>query len=432
MKIKQLNLTNFRRFEDFSIDFEENVTVLVARNGAGKSSVLDGIALCLGSFLTRLPKAKGIAFKNSDFRVFPDGTQPPYMRLKATSYDGVSWDRSESRDKSKKTLSQIPSALGQSQLFEYADSITDNYNDGNEFELPVLAYYGTGRGVFDIPGRTKGFGKDFSRFHAFEGCLNSRTNFRGLVAYFYHLEEREHKLQKEQRSFDIELPELKAIRLAISKLMPGFSNPRGVYPAGIMVDWKQEGSSETKRLRIEQLSDGYRTTIAMVMDIAARMGEANPTAPEPLSTSGIILIDEVDLHLHPGWQQHFISDLTRTFPEVQFVLSTHSPQIVSSVKPNQLRVIDWEGEKPRLIPVHFSEGAEAHHVLQSVLGLESLRPKHLSVVKELDEYKLLVKNNKWDTPRALELRRTLDEWGAEHEPDLARLDMDIRLKELDR
>ena len=67
------------------------------------------------------------------------------------------------------------------------------------------------------------------------------------------------------------------------------------------MDWQVNG--ETKHLRIEQLSDGYRTTLAMVMDIASRMAEANPDKPDPITASGVILIDEIDLHLHPGWQQ---------------------------------------------------------------------------------------------------------------------------------
>ena len=150
--------------------------------------------------------------------------------------------------------------------------------------------------------------------------------------------------------------------MAIHRLMPEFSNPRAISPAGMMIDWKNSENSETKQLRIEQLSDGYRTTLAMVMDIAARMAEANPDMPDPLQTQGVVMIDEVDLHLHPAWQQTILSDLMRTFPQVQFIVSTHSPQIVSTVKPTQIRVIDWQGEAPSLIPIYFSEGAEKNNV----------------------------------------------------------------------
>lgn len=430
MKIKTLKLNNFRRFEDFEINFNEQLTVLVARNGAGKSSILDAVATALGAFVTRLPKVAGLNPKEKDFRVFNDGRKPPYMRITSESYNGIKWDRTEKRDSSKKTSLEIPDALGLKALNDYVDHFVDLYNDDTSFQLPVFIYYGTGRGVFDIPQRKKGFGNVFSRFEAFNGSLESRTNFKRFVEYFYFLEDRENKLQKEQRSFDIELPELKAIRLAIHQLMKNFSNPRGADPAGIKVDWFDD--DKVKELRIEQLSDGYRTTLAMTMDIAARMAEANPDTKDPLTTEGVVLIDEVDLHLHPGWQQHILTDLMRTFPKVQFIVSTHSPQVITSVKPECLRVIDWQGSLPSLLPVNFSEGAEAQQVLLDVLGLISPRPEQLDIVKKLHQYQTMIEQNQWDLPEAIALRDELNRWGGSHEPELARLDMDIRLKELDR
>lgn len=429
MKIKELQLTNYRRFADFTIEFEPQLTVLVARNGAGKSSVLDAVATAIGPFLTRLPKVSGINPKETDFRVLPDGSKPPYMRITCESFEGVRWDRTEKRDQSKKTASQVPAALGQKSLYEYVDTFIDAFNESRDFELPVFIYYGTGRGVFDVPQRRKNWGKDFTRFDALQGALESRTNFRRFVEYFYYLEGIENKRQKEQHSFDVEIPELKAIRAAINKLMPDFSNPRSVYPAGIIMDWQV--NDETKHLRIEQLSDGYRTTLAMVMDIAARMAEANPDKIDPLSTSGVILIDEIDLHLHPGWQQRILPDLMRTFENIQFIVTTHSPQIVTSVPATSLRVIEWKQEQPRLLPVDFSLGAEAQQMLMQVLGVAP-RPEQLDIVIDLHKYQNLVAEDQWDTEEALELRAKLDKWGAEHEPELLRLDMDIRLKELDR
>lgn len=429
MKIKKLQLINFRRFADFTIEFDEQLTVLVARNGAGKSSVLDAVATAIGSFLTRLPRVSGINPKETDFRVLSDGSKPAYMRIACESFEGVEWDRTEKRDQSKKTAVLIPAAKGQKNLHEYVDTFIDAFNESRDFELPIFIYYGTGRAVFEIPKRKKGFAKDFTRFDALQGALESRTNFRRFVEYFYYLEDIENKKKVELRSFELEIPELKAIRAAITKLMPEFSNPRGVYPAGIVVDWRV--NDEIKQLRIEQLSDGYRTTLAMVMDIAARMAEANPDKIDPLTTSGIILIDEVDLHLHPGWQQRILPDLMRTFENIQFIVTTHSPQVVTSVPATSLRVIEWEQEEPRLIPVDFSLGAEAQQMLMQVLGVEP-RPEQLDIVIKLHKYQNLVAEDQWDTQEALKLRAELDKWGAEHEPELLRLDMDIRLKELDR
>lgn len=430
MKIKTIHLQHFRRFTDFKLSLHEQLTVLVARNGAGKTSVLDAIATLLGAFLTRLPKVSGINPKENDFQVLSDGNKPPFMRLTATSFNGINWDRTEKRDKTKKTASQIPAAFGVKQLNDYVDTIIDADNIGQEYELPVFIYYGTGRGVFDVPQRKRDFANEFPRFDALNGSLESKTNFKKFVEYFYFLEAQESKLQKEQRSFDVQLPELTAIRTAIQRMMPEFSNPESIMPAGIQVDWLQDGIK--KKLRIEQLSDGFRTTLAMVMDIAARMAEANPQSTDPLATAGIVLIDEVDLHLHPGWQQHILLDLLRTFPNIQFVVSTHSAQAVSSVKPECLRVIDWQSDEARLVDIDFSEGAEAQQVLIDILGVSSARVEQLPIVQSLKKYQKLVEDNLWDSEEALSLRKLLDEWGGEFEPELARLDMDIKIKAWER
>lgn len=430
MKIKKISLTNFRRFEQFEITFEPQLTVLVAPNGAGKTSVLDAISLLIGPFLTRLPKVKGLDSKDTDFRVMEDGVKrPPFMRLECESYEGICWDKTKRRDQTEKTKKQVPEGLGTKQLFSYVDDFIDAYNENSSFELPVFAYYGTGRGVFDIPQRKRNFRNQFERFGAFDGALESRTNFRKFVEYFYYLEDLENKRAIEKKDFYYQLPELKAIREALKIFIPKFSNPRAAEPAGISVDWETENGS--RNLRIEQLSDGYRMALVMGMDIASRMAEANPQKENILDTEGIVLIDEVDLHLHPGWQQHILSDLMRTFPNVQFIVSTHSPQVITSVKPEQLRVIEWVDDIPLLRNISFSYGAEAQHALLEILGVDSSRPEQLEIVKKLREYQELVENNKWETPRAKALRSELDKWGHEYEPELARLDIDIRMKELD-
>lgn len=360
MKINHLHLSHFRRFSDFHLPLHPQLTVLVAKNGAGKTSILDALGILLGAFLTRLPKVNGLNPKHTDFQVFPDGSKPAFMRLSAEFANGVQWDRTERRDQSKKTVNQIPEGKGLKALNGFVDSYIDSYNEGKDFELPVFIYYGSGRGVFDVPQRKRSFKKEFRRFDTFSGALESRTNFKRFAEYFYFLNDLEKDKQQELRDFDAQIPELRAIRQAIAKCLPDFSNPRVAKPAGIALDWQQ--GDKVKSLLIEQFSDGYRTSLAMIMDIAARMAEANPDMPDPLATSGVVMIDEVDLHLHPGWQQTILLDLMQTFPNVQFVVSTHSPQVVSSVKPECLRVLDWQNEEPQLVPIGFSEGADAQQL----------------------------------------------------------------------
>ncbi|MDE1167185.1 MAG: AAA family ATPase [Pseudomonas sp.] len=428
MKIRKLRCENFRRFKDFSIDFDEYLTVLVARNGSGKSSILDALAISLGAFLTRMPGVTGISQKDTDFKVLEDGGKPPYSRITCETIDGVVWDRTERRDKTAKTNRQVPVARGLKSINEYADGLVDSFNDGDKVILPVLAYYGTGRGVFSVPERKRGFQKEFTRFDSYAASLESKTNFRRFIEYFYSLESLEGSRQRELKSFEYECPELKAVRVAVQKFMPEFSNPRIAYPAGIMVDWKREDGAYP--LRIEQLSDGYRIALVMVMDIAARMAEANPDLKDPLISPGIVMVDEVELHLHPGWQQTVLPDLRRVFPEVQFIVSTHSPHVIATVRPDQLRVIDWDVFDAHLVPVEFSEGAENSYVLDRILGV-SPRPERLDIVRKLKEYQLLVEKGRWSEQQARKLKLELDAWGKGFDPEIERLEMDIAIQELD-
>lgn len=433
MKIKSLKLTNFRCFEDFEIPFDEHMTVLVARNGQGKTSILDAIALCLGPALTRF-QVPGNNIKETDLRVEEydknEALLSPYVRVACESFNELRWDRTKKRDKKKSTEKQIPNSLGLKSLHAYVDAITDARQEKQPYQLPIFLFYGAGRGVFDIPLRTKGFGKAYTRIAALKDGLDSRTDFRRFVDYFYQLEHRELQQKDEVQNWYYELPELKAIRQALKRANIGFSNPKSLHPAGITLDWEMEGGN-TKRLRLEQFSDGYRTTLAMIMDIASRMAEANPAMNDPLQTEGIILIDEVDLHLHPGWQQRILNDLQRAFPNAQFIVSTHSPQVLSTVKADCIRALEWQDGTPKLVPIDFSLGAEAQQILNTILDVPA-RPQELEIVKCLNRYEALVNDDKWDSEEALELRQELDSWGHGFEPELAALDIDINLKALDR
>ena len=407
MKIKTLKLTNFRRFEELELNFDERLTILIARNGAGKSSILDALATNLGSFLTRLPKVSGMSPKATDFRVDATGKKPAYMRIFCESFNGICWDRTERRDKSDRTKKQVPDATGLKQLHKYVDNFVDDLNEERSFELPIFIHYGTGRGVFDIPQRRRGFGQSFPRFDALHGSLESRTNFKRFVEYFYHLEKEEDRLQREARSFDIETPELKTIRRAVKKLMPDFSKPRTASPVGIKVDWLRD--DVTHELRIEQLSDGYRTTLAMVMDIASRMAEANPHLDNPLETEGVILIDEVDLHLHPEWQRDFLVRLIDVFPNVQFIVTTHSPFIVQSIKKGKL--IDLDSDDFDLSS-DLSKELSIEDITEDIMGLEDVKRSALfneQVKVSSEYYKLLNEGISSTSQEILDLESRLDE-----------------------
>jgi len=167
------------------------------------------------------------------------------------------------------------------------------------------------------------------------------------------------------------------------------------------------------------------------MDISARMAEANPHLANPNESEALIMIDEVDLHLHPRWQQTILVDLQKAFPNVQFIVTTHSPQLLSTVEAKSIQGLILKNETLELTPFDFSLGAKSHELLDNIFGVNE-RPQNIKIVQKLNRYLELVDLNLYDKKEAKELREELDHWGAGKEKALLRADMDIRLKEYQR
>lgn len=327
MKLNKLKLHNFRSFELLELDLGDRLTLLIGDNGSGKTSILDSIAVGFGAMSTLLPKVKGISFKKTDIRQIGD-KKAPYVQVTLNSNNGITWSRTErSRRELREPLA--PKEPGISDLKNYVLNIVNqiDYQDtAINIDLPVYAYYGVSRALLDVPLSRKGFSKSYNRFEAYQGALDASSNFRSAFKWFYYREQDELRWQREQNSFDVKFHDLLAVRTAIEKIFKGVSNPRILTnPLRFVVDVNGES------LDINQLSDGYKTMLGLVMDLAYRMSVANPHLSNPLSTEAFVMIDEIDLHLHPEWQRRVISDLMDVFKNTQFIVTTHSPFIVESI-----------------------------------------------------------------------------------------------------
>lgn len=299
----------------------------MGENGSGKTAILDALTVGIGAILTHLPGVKGTSFKKSDLMI-QSGIRRPFMRVGLKTTDGLIWDRTEGNVKDVERFGlALPKAAGLKGLkFHLDEHIVEPFVKGQSFQLPVFVYYGVSRALIDIPKSRKGFAKEFKRFSSYDFALEATNRFRTAFSWFHYKENEEHRLQKEQRSFEITLPELDAVRRAIQTVFSDISNPRTLLnPLRFVVTKNGED------LELSQLSDGYKTLLGLVMDLAMRMAVANPHLLNPLETEAFVMIDEVDLHLHPTWQYRVLNDLLHTFPNTQFVVTTHSPFIAESI-----------------------------------------------------------------------------------------------------
>jgi predicted ATP-binding protein involved in virulence len=452
VKLKKVVLDNFRCFEYLEIDFGERLTVIVGGNGAGKTAVLDSIALLFRRFLIRLPNSKVGHNRSglSDLRITAPGKLAPALYFYGIADIGtelgvlgaklpggnsqtlLKWSGSRLRDGSRTTRQQAKTIKhegvykGVNQIKWFADQLTDAENEGRAYQMPLMAYYGTnrtGRAGLDISLRRVDFKAEFARFDSLSEALKPTANCDRILEWFHARENEEAREIKKRRSFGYSDPILDVVRRAITVFFrPQFQNPRTeLGPLRFMVDWNLGNHSIP--LDLNQLSDGYRTTLALVADLARRMVEANPpgTIDDPLNTEAIVLIDEVDLHLHPAWQQRILAQLQETFPKSQFIVTTHSPQVLSTVPSESIRIVH-DGKVFGATP--GTEGAESARLLKQIFGVES-RPLDNEFTRKLFRYRDLVYADQWESEEALALRKELDTHFRQNEPLLLELDLHI-------
>ncbi|ADU67372.1 retron Ec78 anti-phage system effector ATPase PtuA [Pantoea sp. At-9b] len=181
------------------------------------------------------------------------------------------------------------------------------------------------------------------------------------------------------------------------------------------------------------LSQGEKALFSLVSDISRRLILLNPDKGiDALNGYGVVIIDEIDLHLHPKWQQEIVGNLRDTFPNVQFILTTHSPQVLSTVPNHCIKILrNDENGMLSIDEAEFSLGSESDMILEDIFLVKS-RPENIEQVKMLNRYQELVVNELWDTDEAKELKTQLEEWAGKHDPVMKKIQMDVRLREFRR
>lgn len=449
MKLNRIKLQNFRCFESLEIEFDPRLTVIVAENGIGKTTILDAIATGFGRFLTKLPKVSGIASRETDIRLEQGEVRTPFMSAMfdaevmepQNSALALRWTVQRRRDAAAKTAKLMAAQLdpsmagvGQKQIDDYAARLTEADASSTTYFLPVIAYYGTNRAFPDAVQRRGSHKKQFSRFEALSGALQPDARFKSAFEWFSAMEDVERREREKQQNFTYRQPELSAVRHAIvSILREGFSNPRTeIRPLRFVID-QIANDGMTRTLRLSELSDGFRVTLGLVMDLARRMAQANSSLSagghhivNPLDLPAIVLIDEVDLHLHPKWQQKILTDLMRTFSGAQFIVTTHSPQVLSTVRRENIRVIsqDEDGKAIAVPPLAMTYGEPSGDVMHSVMQVDPQPP----VIEREDLQRLTewVDQGQFGTADARRLQQELTTKLGEQHPQLQRLQRSIR------
>ena len=320
MRLERLNLQDYRGFAQQSFDLAGKSAVFFGINGAGKSSILHALNVLYAPVISkltgkRLPKT--LSLQRDDVAA---GAKECSLDLRL-QLCGRPFDFQRSIRRKLGTMQPKRTALT-----EFINYFQAQYEYGSDLiGMPVFVHYGVHRMVLDIPLRIRSY-HEFTRYSAYENTVDSKIDFRTFFEWFRYQEDLENEQKIKRQDFDYQDRSLRAVRKAIYGMLDGMTHLRiERRPLAMKID--KDGVS----LSISQLSDGEKGLVTLFGDLSRRLALANPMMDNPCLGEGIVMIDEIDLHLHPSWQRRIIPALRRTFPHIQFIITTHSPQVLGEL-----------------------------------------------------------------------------------------------------
>ena len=360
MMIEKMSIKNFRKFEELNVELAPQMNVIAGNNAAGKSTVLEALAVGVGSFFLGIEAIPSPGIKKTDVRYISIKTgsvmdrQPQFpVTIQCEGElngDKISWLRSLNTESGSTTYGDA------GQIKNIAMYMQSNIRHGNgDIILPLISYYGTGR-LSEIS----------NRFGGYVDCLSALSNEKLMIKWFK-------KMTMIQVQEETEIPELTAVRTAIAEcyksgdLISSNVDVRYSLKSDELEIAYIDKNGNKQKQPFHELSDGYKNTLSLVGDIAYRMAVLNPQLLKDVTkkTPGVVLIDEVDQHLHPLWQKNILKCLMQIFPKVQFVVTTHSPSIISSAINSNLILLDNDG-------CHYygrgAYGKDVNSVLYEIMG----------------------------------------------------------------
>jgi predicted ATP-binding protein involved in virulence len=458
MKIKHIRIQDFRGIDDLSLDFgSDNINVLIGVNGVGKSSVIDCVCLLLSAYVEKLREEfsernlqqssdesnYAINSGNSSVTIGVGGTNNgtiivtgdsnaiQHSHKQKNEVDDIrnganssvakilvshnqkdfTWSKIIERGKDKSAKKTAEGSLRM-----LIDQIVRSYSP--DFSVPLVLCYLVNRAVLDISLDLSDT-SDFTQLKALDDSLTGiQTRFDDFFRWFRSLEDLENEERRDAP--DYRDRRLEAVRKALPKFMPEFTNLRIRRSPLRMTVFKHD-----QELIINQLSDGEKCLLAMVSDLARRLAIANPGLADPLQGEGIVLIDEIELHFHPQWQRGILPTLSSTFPNCQFIVSTHSPQIVSDVQPDAIYLLQQTPQGVTVSHAVSSYGRDSNQILEDLMGVPD-RPIHIK--HRLQQLFHLIDDGNLEA--AQQLKEQLEQQIGFDEPEFVKADVMIRRKEI--
>jgi predicted ATP-binding protein involved in virulence len=397
MRIKKLHLQNFRGFPELKLTLPPDLAVFIGSNGSGKSSILDSIAIFLSQYVSLFNKTfSKFDLTEDDINIKSD-TVYNIIHI-VTNTDTITGENtkltwknvnSSTNDLWKLSRIQVIQDTTEVEINNYAYKILEDIDIFPYLSLPILVYYQTNR-ILINSAYLKDLSKDKqvtiysnNQLDGYKEAFSENiNNFQDFLYWFKEEEEYENEIRLRE-NINFRNNNLEIVRKALETFLEGFPDTKFSDLHIVRVSSKKEGGirhlskpslvikKNGENFKVDQLSDGEKTLLMIVVDIARRLAILNPSITNTSELlekgTGIILIDEIDLHLHPQWQRIVIPSFRKTFPNCQFIVTTHSPQVLSGVNRENVFILE-DSEIVELTPHTF--GRDSNSILSEVMGVE--------------------------------------------------------------
>ena len=386
MKIDKLSLTNFKSITEAELILNGKSTVFFGINGTGKSSVLRSINLLYANIINQIVNRQELRQKYAlTMEDIQYGKSKTIIEAQfcINGREVVPYRRVMVRKTGKRTHDI-------DNLKIIANSVQAQYiSDENQGNIPIFVNYGTNRLVLDIPLRIRTH-HNFDIYSAYEKAIENRIDFRTFFEWFRNQEDYENECKIEMGDLHYRDKAFDAVRRAMLAMLDNCSNLRVARKPRLEMKVEKNGIL----INVSQLSDGEKCTMALFGDLARRLAIANPVLENPLLGEGVVLIDEVELHMHPSWQRQILSKLRETFPNIQFIITTHSPIVLNEVD-GDYNVFFMQNEDAinSLVRLDRMDGYDADYILEEFMGTKSMNNKTEKLIGMI--YRL-IDEKKWE------------------------------------
>ena len=401
-QLREVHVDNYRCFDELRLPLEEDTTVLFAENGGGKTALLTALAMGLAVIQRDSPKTLKLAAGRDYRRGVPNDKGPP----EPASPCEITWTAAVGDAETVTWSAAVQPASGRPrnrhrQIFEAVEQVRVP-----GVRWPLFAWYGVDR-LERLHDRSRKVELTRDRWEAYTSALDPNLDEAPLLQWLqdeFLGDTARRQQSKPERFFHAAVMEA-AVQATPSATHAWYDavekNPVVRFEDGHEAPWSE-------------LSDGYHAFIALVADIARRAVMLNELdgADAPARVEGVVLIDELDLHLHPRWQREALPRLREAFPRLQFIISTHSPQVLSSAENRQVRrLVDREIQDRNV----FVSGRDTNAILRDLMRTDDRDDEGVAALRRLHDA-----IDRGDAEQADRIYRELQRrWGA-NDPALIR------------